>query len=112
VIRYGGYAVGSIRRAFRNTAAEAGFNDVTPYTLRHTATTWMAQDGVDLWEIAGYMGTSIKMVEKNYAHHHPRVSEARCGGDLQEAQGGQGETQGPERQAGPADARSGPRNKG
>jgi integrase len=64
VIDYGGYVVGSIRRVFRNTAREAGFIDVTPYTLRHTAATWMAQAGVDLWQIAGYIGTAIKMVEK------------------------------------------------
>ena len=71
VVEYGAYPVGSIRKAFRNTALEAGFEDVTPYTLRHTAATWMAQDGVDLWDIAGFLGTSMKMVEKHYAHHHP-----------------------------------------
>jgi hypothetical protein len=31
----------------------------------------MVRRGVALWEIAGYIGTSMKMVEKYYAHHHP-----------------------------------------
>jgi integrase len=71
VIAYAGYPVGTIKRAFRATAREAGFYDVTPYVLRHTAATWMAQAGVALWDIATYLGTSLKMVEEHYAHHHP-----------------------------------------
>src|SRR5690606_17711264 len=74
VVEYGGFAVGSIKKAFRETAACAGFapGEVTPYTLRHTAATWMAQDGVPLWEIAGHLGhQDTRMVEKHYAHHHP-----------------------------------------
>ena len=73
-MEYGGFAVGSIEKAFRETAARAGFapGEVTPYTLRHTAATWMAQDGVPLWEIAGHLGhQDTRMVEKHYAHHHP-----------------------------------------
>ena len=51
---------------------DAGIEDATPYTLRHTAATWMAQRGVPMWEIAGLMGhTSTRMVERVYAKHHP-----------------------------------------
>jgi integrase len=74
VIEYHGYAINSIKTAFRDAAATAGFppGDVTPYVLRHTAATWMAQDGVPLWTIAGFLGHSdIRMVERHYAHHHP-----------------------------------------
>ena len=74
VIEYNGYAINSIKTAFREAAATAGFppGDVTPYVLRHTAATWMAQDGVPLWTIAGFLGHSdTRMVEKHYAHHHP-----------------------------------------
>src|SRR5690606_22323449 len=56
------------------TAARVGFTpgEVTPYTLRHTAATWMAQVGVPLWEIAGHLGhQDTRMVEKHYAHHDP-----------------------------------------
>ncbi|WP_371821905.1 tyrosine-type recombinase/integrase [Skermanella sp. TT6] len=78
VIEYGGYAVNSIRTAFREAAALAGFakGDVTPYVLRHTAATWMAQDGVPLWEIANYLGhKTTRMVEKYYAHFDPGYQE-------------------------------------
>jgi len=54
--------------------ALAGFapGEVVPYTLRHTAATWMAQAGVPLWEIAGFLGhADTRMVERTYAHHHP-----------------------------------------
>lgn len=74
VIEYGGYPVVSIKKAFRETALRAGFRreDLTPYVLRHTAATWMAQDGVPLWEIAGYLGhADMRMVDRRYAHHHP-----------------------------------------
>ncbi|GIK98088.1 MAG: hypothetical protein BroJett029_22970 [Alphaproteobacteria bacterium] len=71
VIEYAGAPIRSIKRAFRLTAREAGLPDVTPYVLRHSVGTWLAQDGVPLWEIAKRLGTSLKMVEKHYAHHHP-----------------------------------------
>jgi integrase len=79
VIEYNGYAINSVKTAFRDAAATAGFapGDVTPYVLRHTAATWMAQDGVALWTIAGFLGHSdTRMVEKHYAHHHPDYQKA------------------------------------
>jgi len=78
VIEYGGAPIGSIKRAFREAAERAGFGpgEVTPYTLRHTAATWMAQRGVSLWEIAGFLGhADTRMVERTYAHHHPDYME-------------------------------------
>ncbi|MFD1694969.1 tyrosine-type recombinase/integrase [Roseibium aestuarii] len=44
---------------------------IVRHTLRHTAATWMMQDGVDLAEAAGYLGKSLEVLEKRYAHHHP-----------------------------------------
>jgi integrase len=71
VISYGGYPVGSVKKAFRDTAAEAGLVGVTPYTIRHSVATWMAKEGVSFFKIARYLGTSVKMIEETYAHHHP-----------------------------------------
>lgn len=45
--------------------------NVSPHTLRHTAGTWMAQKGVPLWEIAGYLGHSDARTAELYSHHHP-----------------------------------------
>jgi hypothetical protein len=29
------------------------------------------QAGADPWQAAGFLGTSIRTLEKNYGHHHP-----------------------------------------
>ncbi|XKG61968.1 site-specific integrase [Caenispirillum salinarum] len=72
LVEWAGKPIKSIKKAFATAMARAGFPDVTPYVLRHTAATWMAQAGVPLWEIADYLGHSdTRMVEKVYAHHHP-----------------------------------------
>jgi integrase len=39
--------------------------------LRHTAGTWLAQAGVDLHQIAGWLGHSNERTTELYAHHHP-----------------------------------------
>ena len=51
-------------------AAELG-KHVTPHTLRHTAATWMMQNGADLWQAAGFLGMTVEMLEQRYGHHHP-----------------------------------------
>lgn len=73
VIEYQSRQIGDISRAFRAAVRRAGLPDeVTPHCLRHTCATWMAQAGVDMWEIAGFLGHGdIKLVQKTYGHHHP-----------------------------------------
>ncbi len=75
VIEWAGYPINSIRTAFDTLVEDAKLDrphEVTPKTLRHTAATWMAQDGVPLWDIAHYLGHgTTRMVERYYAHHHP-----------------------------------------
>ncbi|WP_062236560.1 tyrosine-type recombinase/integrase [Aureimonas sp. N4] len=44
---------------------------IVRHSLRHTAATWMMQDGVDLAEAAGYLGMTVETLMKRYAHHHP-----------------------------------------
>lgn len=62
-----GYVQGSFARACKR----AGLIDVTPHTLRHTCGTWMAQAGVPLREIGGWLGHSDARTTELYAHHHP-----------------------------------------
>ncbi len=45
--------------------------NVTPHTLRHTAATWLMQQGVELWQASGFLGMSEKTLIDNYGHHHP-----------------------------------------
>ena len=33
------------------------------------------QQGVDIWEAAGYLGMSTEMLERVYGHHHPKHLE-------------------------------------
>ena len=44
---------------------------ITPHTLRHTAATWLMQNGVDKWEATGFLGMSVEMLDRVYGHHHP-----------------------------------------
>ena len=72
--------VKAIRKGFAAAAKDAGLGpDVTPHTLRHTAATWLMQQGTDAWEAAGYLGMTIEMLSQRYGHHHPdHLSGARA----------------------------------
>lgn len=76
VLHYDGHPVGSIKRSFATACRAAGLEDVTPHTLRHTRGTWLAQAGVPMFEIAGWLGQSLATTAELYAHHHPDYMEA------------------------------------
>lgn len=60
------------KRGFARARKLAGLgDDVMPHILRHTCATWMLQRGVSTREVAGYLGTSEKVIEKTYGHHSP-----------------------------------------
>lgn len=44
---------------------------ISPHTLRHTAATWMALNGVDLFLIAKVLGQSVQRTTEMYAKYHP-----------------------------------------
>ena len=72
VVEFKGAPVGKLRRSFASAVAAAELGDgVTPHTLRHTAATWMMQNGADLWDAAGYLGMTVETLEQVYGHHHP-----------------------------------------
>jgi len=54
----------------------AGLPGVTRHTLRHTRATWMMQKGVPIWEAAGFLGMTVKTLERVYGHHSPDHQEA------------------------------------
>jgi integrase len=71
VVEWNGKPVKSVRRAFGSTVRAAEIERVTPHVLRHTAATWLARAGVDLWKAAGLLGMTVETLQRVYAHHHP-----------------------------------------
>lgn len=72
IVHYGSEPVASLKRAWRGARDLAYLgSDVTPHVLRHTRATWLMQEGIDIWEAAGHLGMSAKILEKVYGHHHP-----------------------------------------
>lgn len=71
VIQRHGTRVHDVKRAFATACENAGLEDVTPHTLRHTCGTWMAQRGVPLHHIGGWLGHSSARTTELYAHHSP-----------------------------------------
>ena len=57
--------------SFGGACKRAGLSGVSPHTLRHTCGTWMAQRGVPLHMIGGWLGHTDARTTELYAHHHP-----------------------------------------
>lgn len=72
VIEWGGQPVKSVRTGFGAACARAGLGGVVPYTIRHTAATWMAQKRVPMEEIAAFLGHSNpRTTYRIYAKYSP-----------------------------------------
>lgn len=72
VIEWGGHRVLSIKKGFKAACDRAGVKGVTPHILRHTAASWMAESGVDMFRISRFLGHSdTKVTERRYAKLHP-----------------------------------------
>jgi integrase len=75
VVQVHGLRIKNIKRAFAKACEIAEIEGVTPHTLRHTCGTWMAQRGVPLFQIGGWLGQSHERTVELYAHHHPSFLE-------------------------------------
>lgn len=72
VIEWGGHRVLSIKKGFAGACERAGIVGATPHILRHTAASWMAEKGVDMFRISRFLGHSdTKVTERRYAKLHP-----------------------------------------
>jgi len=60
---------------WRKVVKAADLPGVTRHTLRHTRATWMMQKGVPIWEAAGFLGMTVKTLERVYGHHSPDHQE-------------------------------------
>ncbi len=67
---------GKIRSAWEGILEDAALgDDVVRHSLRHTAATWVMQEGTDRWQAAGWLGMTLEQLEANYGHHHPDFQE-------------------------------------
>ena len=71
VIHENGARLGDIKRGFASACRRAGLEGVSPHTLRHTCATWLMQQGVDIWDAAGFLAMTVETLERVYGHHHP-----------------------------------------
>lgn len=71
VISYEGERVGSVKHSLASACRRAGLQGVTSHVFRHTCGTWLAQAGVDLHQVAGWLGHTNERTTELYAHHHP-----------------------------------------
>jgi len=75
VCHYEGRATNDPHGSWSRIVKAAGLDGVTRHTLRHTRATWMAQAGVPLFEAAGFLGMTVRTLERTYAHHDPAHQE-------------------------------------
>jgi integrase len=80
-VEYAGRLILKERKGWDRACDLAGLgDDVTPHVLKHTCITWLLQNCVPIWEVAGFVGTSEKVIRETYGHHSPdHLNAARTG---------------------------------
>jgi integrase len=64
--------IASVKTALRTAVRLARLpGKITPHTFRHTAATWLMENGVSMWRAAGFLGMSVETLDRVYGHHHP-----------------------------------------
>lgn len=71
VIECHGKPITDLKKSFATAAVAAGLPKIHPHTLRHTCVTWLLRDGLDVWQVGGFVGMSPQTVQQVYGHHAP-----------------------------------------
>ncbi|MGY0794110.1 tyrosine-type recombinase/integrase [Azospirillum argentinense] len=71
VVECDGKPVGDVKKGFATAASDIKRPDVHPHTLRHTCVTWLLRDGLDVWQVGGFVGMSPQTVQQVYGHQAP-----------------------------------------
>lgn len=80
ICHWQGAEVDRLEKSWDTAVSAAGLPAVTPHVLRHTCTTWLLQSGVDIWEVAGFVGMSEATVRDVYGHHSPDFQKGAASG--------------------------------
>ncbi|CAB4145948.1 XerC Integrase [uncultured Caudovirales phage] len=73
VVSWGGGKLNSIKKAMKGAGERAGLPWVTAHVFRHSAATWMAEEGVPMAEIAQFLGhADSRLTERIYARFSPK----------------------------------------
>jgi integrase len=76
VITYRGKPMKKARNSWSTAVGMANADHDAPHIMRHTAATWLMQDGkVTLAEASSYLGMSVDTLLRHYAHFHPAYQE-------------------------------------
>jgi integrase len=80
-VEYAGRLIAKERKGWDRARELAGLGpEVTPHVLKHTCITWLLQNRVPIWDVAGFVGTSEKLIRDTYGHHSPdHLNAARTG---------------------------------
>jgi integrase len=71
-VEWNGAPVASVKTALKTAVRLAKLSGkISPHTFRHTAATWLMQNGVSMWRAAGFLGMSVETLDRVYGHHHP-----------------------------------------
>jgi integrase len=76
VVTWRGRALADVQTAFDAATRRVFLHDVTPHTLRHTAASWLMQDGHDPWKVGDFLAMSLTTLLKVYGHHDPEEQSA------------------------------------
>jgi len=71
VLQINGGRIKDIKKGFAAACGRASIEGVSPHTMRHTAATWLMQNGTDLWQASGFLSMSMETLQRVYGHHHP-----------------------------------------
>ncbi len=72
VIEWSGEPVRSVKRSLAASARRANLQRVSPHMLRHSAAVHMAEAGIDMEEIAQYLGhNDVNVTRRVYARFSP-----------------------------------------
>jgi integrase len=69
----------NLQRDFRRACKKAKITDFVFHDLRHTFGTWLAQNGVDIYVIARFMGHEDLDSTRRYTHHNAESLRASIG---------------------------------